>query len=535
MSTFQFLLLEDKLQDTEAIQAVLTDGGIDCELLRVDTRAEFVRALKTAQFDLLLAAYAMPGFDGIAALETALNLRPETPFIFVSASLGEELAIEALKRGATDYVLKQRLERLVPCVQRALREAQERRSRQRAEVVLRQTSVELERQLQKLNAALSTITDFVFNFDRDGRFIYANQVLLDLWGLTTEEAIGKTMAQLNYPQAVERQLTENMQRVFETGKTVTAETLYTNPAGIDDYFEYILSPAFATNGTVEFVAGSSRNISERKAAEVERQQLLQQEQSARAVVEQANRHRDEFLAVSSHVSIYSPMTVRNQLLTALPYREYERLLPYWEYVSLDFKQVLYAPGEPIEYVYFPNSGIVSLVSIMSDSMVAEVAIVGNEGMAGLPVFLGVDTAPNQAIVQAPGNCLRMKAEVFKASVNSSDRLHRLLLRYTHALMVQTSQSVACKSHHSVQQRCCRWLLMTHDRVETNQFPITQQLLSQMMGVRRSSVTDVANFLKKAGLIRYHRGQVTIQDRLGLESVACECYRKVKVEFDRLAS
>jgi len=202
---------------------------------------------------------------------------------------------------------------------------------------------------------------------------------------------------------------------------------------------------------------------------------------------------------------------------------------------MDFKQVLYVPGELIKYVYFPNSGIVSLLNIMSDNIAAEVGMVGNEGMAGLPVFLGVDTTPNQAIVQAPGNCLRMKAEVFKALVNSSDTLHCLLLRYTHALMMQTSQSVACKSHHSVQQRCCRWLLMTHDRVETNQFPITHQFLSQMMGVRRSSVTEVANLLKKAGLIRYYRGQLTIQDRLGLESAACECYQKVKVEFDRLAS
>ncbi len=170
--------------------------------------------------------------------------------------------------------------------------------------------------------------------------------------------------------------------------------------------------------------------------------------------------------------------VSNRLLAALPRKEYNRLLPHWESVTLDLKQVLYVPDEPIEYVYFPNSGIVSLLSIMSDSIAAEVGMVGNEGMAGLPVFLGVKTTPTQAIVQSPGNCLRMKADIFKASVNSSDTLHHLLLRYTHALMMQTSQSVACRSHHSVQQRCCRWLLMTHDRVETDQFPITHQFLSQ---------------------------------------------------------
>ncbi len=225
----------------------------------------------------------------------------------------------------------------------------------------------------------------------------------------------------------------------------------------------------------------------------------------------------------------------NRLLAALTRKEYNRLIPLGERVPMDFKQILYVPGEPIEYVYFPNSGVVSLMIIMSDSVTAEVAMVGNEGMAGLPVFLGVNTAPIQAIVQVPGNCMRMKADIFKASVNSSDTLHGLLQRYAHALFIQASQSVACKSHHSIQQRCCRWLLMTHDRVGKNQFPITHQLLSKMMGVCRANVTDVANVLQKAGLIRYSRGQLTIQDRLGLESAACECYQKVETEFECLSA
>ena len=144
------------------------------------------------------------------------------------------------------------------------------------------------------------------------------------------------------------------------------------------------------------------------------------------------------------------------------------------------------------------------------------------------------TAPIQEIVQVPGDCMRMKADIFKASVNSSDTLHGLLQRYAHALIVQASQLVACKSHHSMQQRCCRWLLMTHDRAGTNQFPITHEFLSKMMGVRRATVTEVANTLQKAGLIRYSRGQLTVQDRLGLESAACECYQKVKAEFGRLS-
>lgn len=228
--------------------------------------------------------------------------------------------------------------------------------------------------------------------------------------------------------------------------------------------------------------------------------------------------------------------VENQLLAALPRQEYSRLLPNMETVSLDFKQVLYAPSEPIEHVYFPNNGVVvSLLIIMKNSTAAEVGLVGLEGMAGLPVFLGVDTTPSQAIVQVPGDSIRMKADVFKALVNRSDKLHGLLMRYTHALMIQISQSVGCKSHHSMQQRCCRWLLMTHDRVGSDPFPITQEFLSHMLGVRRAGVTEAAGLLQKAGLIRYSRGQMTILDRLGLEDACCECYRSVKAQEDRLSS
>lgn len=229
----------------------------------------------------------------------------------------------------------------------------------------------------------------------------------------------------------------------------------------------------------------------------------------------------------------SRIPVENRLLAALPAQEYSRLLPNLETVSLELKQLLYTPGETIEYVYFPNHGIVSLLVILEGSIAAEVGVVGIEGMVGLPVFLGVDTTPFRAIVQAPGDSLRMKADVFKASVNPGDTLHGLLQHYTHALTIQVAQSVACKSHHSMKQRCCRWLLMTHDRVRSDQFPITHEFLSQMMGVRRAGVTEVAGVLQKAGLIRYSRGQMTILDRLGLESASCECYRSVKAEEDRL--
>lgn len=228
-----------------------------------------------------------------------------------------------------------------------------------------------------------------------------------------------------------------------------------------------------------------------------------------------------------------PNLIENQLLSSLPQEEYKRLLPNLELVSLNFKQIIYAPDEAIDYVYFPNSGIISLVNVTKDGRTVEVAMVGNEGMAGIPVFLRADKTPCLAISQVVGDAMRMKTDVFKREVTPGTSLYNLLLRYTQALLNQISQSVACNCLHPVEGRLCRWLLMSHDRVKSNQFMLTQELLSQMLGVRRASVSEVAATLQKAGLIRYTRGKMTILDREGLESSSCECYRVVKEEFDRL--
>ncbi|HEY9602515.1 MAG TPA: Crp/Fnr family transcriptional regulator [Allocoleopsis sp.] len=227
------------------------------------------------------------------------------------------------------------------------------------------------------------------------------------------------------------------------------------------------------------------------------------------------------------------MPVENRLLAAIPSESKARLEPNLERVSLAFREVLYESRELIEYVYFPINGVISLLTIVEECTLAEVGLVGNEGMVGVSVFLGIEATPFKAIVQVPGEAMRMKADVFKALVNPDSPLYSLLLRYTHALMFQISQSAACNPHHSVKERCCRWLLMTRDRVHSDQFPLTHEFLSQMLGVRRASITVVAGMLQKAGLIRYSRGQMTIKDRQGLEALSCECYRFVKEEEDRL--
>jgi CRP-like cAMP-binding protein len=225
------------------------------------------------------------------------------------------------------------------------------------------------------------------------------------------------------------------------------------------------------------------------------------------------------------------MPGKNRLLAALPSEVKARLEPNLERVPLPFKEVLYESREVIEYLYFPINGVVSLLTIVEERTLAEVGLVGNEGMVGLSVFLGIEATSFKAIVQVPGEAMRMKADVFKDLVNSDSPLYSLLLRYTHALMFQISQSAACNPHHSVEERCCRWLLMTRARVQSDQFPITHEFLSQMLGVRRASITVVAGMLQKAGLIHYSRGQMTILDSPGLEAVSCQCYQLVKQEED----
>ncbi|NDJ16240.1 Crp/Fnr family transcriptional regulator [Myxacorys almedinensis] len=226
-------------------------------------------------------------------------------------------------------------------------------------------------------------------------------------------------------------------------------------------------------------------------------------------------------------------STHNKLLSALSNEEYNRLVPYLELVSLPFKHVLYEPNQSIDYVYFPNSGVISMVTITEDGETVEAATTGNEGMVGIAILLGVDQSPLQAIAQVAGDALRMRSEVFRREVTRDSLLYVLLLRYTQAMISQLSQTVACNRLHSVEERCCRWLLLCHDRVGSNEFFLTQELLSQMLGVRRASVSVVAAILQKAGLIRYTRGKIRILDRQGLESASCECYRVVKTEFDRL--
>ena len=235
--------------------------------------------------------------------------------------------------------------------------------------------------------------------------------------------------------------------------------------------------------------------------------------------------------MSTYSSFRNP--VGNNLIAALPQEEYKRLLPNLEPVSLAIKQVLYEPNEPIKYAYFINSGATSLLNLMQDGQTIEAATVGKEGMIGVPLLLGTNQTPLQIIVQIPGDGLRMKADIFKAEVYWGCPLHTLLLRYMQTLMNQISQTAACNRLHSVERRCCRWLLMTQDRLESSSFPLTQEFLSYMLGVRRASVSEVAATLQKSGLIDYHRGQITIRDRKGLEAAACECYQVTQQEFNRL--
>ena len=225
--------------------------------------------------------------------------------------------------------------------------------------------------------------------------------------------------------------------------------------------------------------------------------------------------------------------VKNRLLASLPREEYERLQPYLEPISLYLKQELYQPNEPIEFVYFPLEGVYSLLSLSSEGELIEVGTVGNEGMVGLPVFLGVREIPGIAMCQVPGNALRMRAFDLQTQVSPGTALYDMLHRYTQALFNFISQSALCNRVHSIEQRCCRWLLLTRDRVDSDVFPLTHEFLSQMLGVRRAGVSEVAARLQNAGFISYRYGKMTIVDRAGLEATSCECYELVKAELERL--
>jgi len=219
----------------------------------------------------------------------------------------------------------------------------------------------------------------------------------------------------------------------------------------------------------------------------------------------------------------------NRLLAALPAREYARLLPKLREISLTYTETIYEPGDVIRQVYFPNSGIISLLSAVGERSLLEVGIVGNEGFVGLPVFLGVKTSNNRAIVQGAGAALTMKTADFLAECKDGGALPQILQRYTHSLIVQISQSAACNRFHPVEARLARWLLMTADRMASENFQVTQEFLSNMLGVRREAVNKSAAAFQNRQLISYSRGNVSIINRANLEKIACNCYSIIKDE------
>jgi CRP-like cAMP-binding protein len=223
----------------------------------------------------------------------------------------------------------------------------------------------------------------------------------------------------------------------------------------------------------------------------------------------------------------------NRLLSLLSDQDYQRLRPHLSEVVLDYRKSLYEASRPIDHVYFPIDGVASLVITTSDGHSAEVGTIGSEGLVGLPVCLGDSDAPSAVYVQVPGTALKMDARIFRGELDRSPTLNLVMLRYAHAFFNQVAQSAACAHLHRLEQRCCRWLLMTRDRMPSDDFLLTQEFLGMMLGVRRTSVTDVMGSLQKAGLVRYRRGHVSILNREVLQQRACECYNISKLEFDRL--
>jgi CRP-like cAMP-binding protein len=230
---------------------------------------------------------------------------------------------------------------------------------------------------------------------------------------------------------------------------------------------------------------------------------------------------------------HAPDGVPNRLLAALPAEVYERLEPHLHSIPLALGEVIYEANDTLSHVYFPTTAIVSLLYTMEDGASAEMGIVGCDGVVGIAVFMGGDTTPNRAVVQSAGDAIRLELKYFRDEYKRVGDLHRLLLLYTQALLTQFSQTAVCNRLHSVDQRLCRCLLLSHDRVLSNELIMTQELISNILGVRREGISVAAHDLQAAGLIRYSRGHITIIDRPGLEARVCECYQVVKAECDRL--
>lgn len=230
-------------------------------------------------------------------------------------------------------------------------------------------------------------------------------------------------------------------------------------------------------------------------------------------------------------NVYTPQ--RNQLLSALADEEFNRLSVNLEPVEMPLGQVLYESGEQLKYVYFPVTAIVSLLYVLENGASAEIAVVGNEGILGISLFMGGETTTSRAVVQSAGFGYRLKSKFLKEEFRLSGAMMRLLLRYTQALITQMAQTAVCNRHHSLEQQLCRWLLLSLDRLESNELIMTQELIANMLGVRREGVTEAAGKLQRLGIIQYQRGHITVLDRASLEKSCCECYQVVKNEFDRL--
>jgi CRP-like cAMP-binding protein len=240
--------------------------------------------------------------------------------------------------------------------------------------------------------------------------------------------------------------------------------------------------------------------------------------------------------MTTHLSVANPRPpTRNHLLAALPAPDYERLRPHLEPVPLPLGWPVYESGSRLAHVFFPTDGIVSLLYVMENGASAEIAVTGNEGLIGISLFMGGESTSSRAIVQSAGHAYRLRADFLKEEFERGGELQHLLLRFTQALITQMAQTAVCNRHHSVEQQLCRWLLLSLDRLPSNELVMTQELIANMLGVRREGVTEAAGHLQEAGLIRYQRGHITVLDRPQLAQRVCECYAVVKRESDRLLS
>ena len=414
-----------------------------------------------------------------------------------------------------------------------LKVAEEELRAQNEQLVVAMEAIQSER--ERYEELLEFAPDGYLITDTSGKILDLNRAATEMFGVEKRNLGGKPILIYVHQDDRSEYLSE-LERLRRSNSDRYSFELRFSPRNCDPFFAAVMIGVIRNKeGKAAGLRWLVRDVSWQKQAEEAIRSLnAQLEQKVKERTTELESTQRELAQIKRRKAKKQPrLQIENELLASLNQQAYDRILPDLEKVALPQGEVLYRPDDSIDYVYFPSNGLISLVSTTEEGGTIEVNMVGKDGMLGLPLFLGAGRSPFLITVQIAGEALRMRADLFKVVTARQGSMHGVMLRYAHVMLTQISQSVVCNRFHSIDERFCRWLLMVQDCAGESTFALTQEFISQMLGVRRSGVTVTAGALQQKGLIKYTRGLITILDRQGLESSSCECYRIVREETQRL--